>query len=651
MTASKEMFLPGSRNEWTSMVRPPDGYRLEAAVGTTYSLDFTALTAVLLASLDQQSDQQDWEDQAQLLNAITRIGDRVRVLVNRGQIHAEVRSSNRIFALFDRMIAEVRHANGNFHPKVWLLKYSVRQALDVDKRTAGRSKGPASDAIYRLICTSRNLTLASTWEAVVCVEGKIAMDREGAAVQVGRSVAAFFERASADDGSIPKSCQRLLKEIGRVSFSIEGSTAVRSCDFFWQWPGLKGLDQRLDSGGKIALMVSPFVKAGFLKSLATKFSNVIVVSRQEELDSLWATIQNLIPLENFWVVKSIDGDSEAESMDSLELHAKILLCEYARHKGAKARTEAWIGSANASGSAWGVPPKAKRMNCEAMVRFRPGIAPKEFLEQFAYRQNGADQKEEAVLNGWIERYQPRPVEALTDEERADESLEFISAEIGALHLRARFTRTDNSLVMTLDSVDRDSWTALFVNHQGILFEACPMGISDAARFRNLGDVATEGVRFEDMSIAQVGALLLIQLTHLDTNRKKRFAVKAVTEMDDEFWEERRITFLRENLSERDFRTFLRAILFGDSLRRSQGSDGGADDGGPTNQPKKHAASLMEDFTVEDVLHSCTEDSSRIDEIDRLVKAFEATEHIDASFRRFWANFREAIENLKKDAAR
>ena len=657
MNTPKEMFLPGSRIEWTSMVRPPDGYRLDAAIGTTYSLDFTALTAVLLASLDQQSNQPSWDDRAQLLHAITRLRDRVRVLVNRGQIRADVRSSNRMFTLFDQMVGEVRHKNGNFHPKVWILKYTARKALDTENHADGTSKSSAPDAIYRLICTSRNLTLASTWEAVICVEGSIGSD--GESVEIGRSVARFFEVALAAGESVPNSFHALVKEIGRVSFSTASSKAVKSCEFLWQWPGLKGLDHRLDSGGKTALVVSPFVRATFLQSLAKKFSKVVVVSRQEELDKLWIAIKGIIPLSNLWVVKTSDGDEETDgtpAAPSLDLHAKILLCEYATGNGAKGHTEAWIGSANASGSAWGLPRTAQRMNCEAMVRFRPAIRPEEFLAQFAYRkQRGSDSEEDAVLNGWIEQYQPRDVEEMTDEEKADKSLEEIVGEIGALPLRARFERVAESVVVTLDSTDREAWAALFTKNPGILFEVCPMGIADVRPFGDLKQAAADGTRFEDLSMAQVGALVLIQLTHLGTKRKKRFVVKAVTEMDDVFWEERRIAFLKDNLDGKDFRSFLRCILFGGAFRSEPetggGDDGRADKGDPGTGRKKRAASLLDDFTVEDVLHSCTEDSSRIDEIDRLIKAFESTEHIDPSFVEFWANFRKAIRTAKGKASR
>lgn len=57
------------------------------------------------------------------------------------------------------------------------------------------------------------------------------------------------------------------------------------------------------------------------------------------------------------------------------------------------------------------------------------------------------------------------------------------------------------------------------------------------------------------------------------------------------------------------------------------------------------------MTVEDILHACTQDRSRIDEVDRLMRTFEGTEHVDLQFRTFWTNFREAVRVLEKGARR
>lgn len=45
------MFRPDSnrdRTDYSGILMPPDGYRLDRAVGTTYSLDMEALTAVAI---------------------------------------------------------------------------------------------------------------------------------------------------------------------------------------------------------------------------------------------------------------------------------------------------------------------------------------------------------------------------------------------------------------------------------------------------------------------------------------------------------------------------------------------------------------------------------------------------------------------------
>ena len=45
------MFRPDSnrdRTDYSGILMPPDGYKLDRAVGTTYSLDLEALTAVAI---------------------------------------------------------------------------------------------------------------------------------------------------------------------------------------------------------------------------------------------------------------------------------------------------------------------------------------------------------------------------------------------------------------------------------------------------------------------------------------------------------------------------------------------------------------------------------------------------------------------------
>lgn len=649
MTAPKDMFLPGGRSEWTMMVRPPPDYRLVSAVGTTYGLDFTALTAVLLALLNQSDDRVAWEDHARLLQAITRLSENVRVLVQRAQVHAEVKQSNKVFALFDQMVDEVSHKNGNFHPKVWAFKYSPRRPVDVEEVRVGKAKkSPPRDDIYRLLCTSRNLTLNSNWEAVICLEGRIKSHREDGSTGVGRSVADFFEAAFDPSNPIPKAISALVHELKQVTFSTDGSKAVQSCEFLWQRPGKAGLFQDLDEGGKSALFISPFVRRGFLERLAKKFEKLIVVSRQEELDAFWDdALQRLIPLDNVWVVKTGDGDDRAGESPPLELHAKLLFCEYGMRGTTPAHTEVWLGSANATPSAWGLHAST-RFNSEAMVRFRPGIRPEQFLEHFAYRDVDGE-----VLNGWISRYQPGDVDEPDEEAKAEKSLDELKCKIAAQSLQARFERSDQSIRLTLETSEPARWAELFELHPEFQFEICPLGLSDGWPFRNLREIAVGGIAFEQLTMAQVGSFVMIRLTHYSTMRSKSFAVKATTEVDEDFWDARRMAFLRENLNAKDFREFLRSILFENTpgTDRVNPENDPMIEGGklPANKITTRHGSFLDDFAVEDILNACTKDRSRIDEIDKLLRDFAGTDHVDVRFLTFWDNFREAMSTTEKAA--
>lgn len=200
MTAPKEMFLPANRNEWTLLVRPPGGYRLDCAIGTTFGLDFTALTALLLAMLDQPADEAAWQQHARRLQAITALDEQVRVLVHRSQIHADIRMSNRVFALLDRIVVDVHLEKVAFHPKVWVLKYVPRRPVDFEARASRKAREAASDVIYRLLCTSRNLTLYSSWEAVIRLNGRSTSGDDGEVTDMGREVAAFLVRATEQAG-------------------------------------------------------------------------------------------------------------------------------------------------------------------------------------------------------------------------------------------------------------------------------------------------------------------------------------------------------------------------------------------------------------------------------------------------------------------
>jgi len=187
---------------------------------------------------------------------------------------------------------------------------------------------------------------------------------------------------------------------------------------------------------------------------------------------------------------------------------------------------------------------------------------------------------------------------------------------------------------------------LFSRHPGIAFDALPLGLAneDGSPFADLAVLADGDLRFENLALSKAGTFLLVRLTHRSSSSQKRFVIQVDVDVEEGFWAERRTAFLRANLSSKDFRLFLRCILFdgaADSETLGGGEPGKTRSGVPPTGSR--TPSLLDDMTVEDILHACTRDRSRIEEVDRLLKMFEGTEHVDAPFRTFWANFSKAVQ--------
>ncbi len=53
--------------------------------------------------------------------------------------------------------------------------------------------------------------------------------------------------------------------------------------------------------------------------------------------------------------------------------------------------------------------------------------------------------------------------------------------------------------------------------------------------------------------------------------------------------------------------------------------------------------------MEQVLHACTEDRSRVEEIDHLLATFADTDFIDPAFAQFWTTFRSALAEVPGEA--
>jgi hypothetical protein len=155
-------FSPGDERSLAGELRPPAGWEAVAAALSTYSLDLTALLAVLLALSGHARSEESASIQS-TQRAILRLARRVIVLSQRGRtIAPQTRGRARVLAALDRCLAEQpfdeRHRS--WHGKLALASY----------RPVGSSGGAE---LWRLWIGSRNLTRSLDLDAGFMLVGRL----------------------------------------------------------------------------------------------------------------------------------------------------------------------------------------------------------------------------------------------------------------------------------------------------------------------------------------------------------------------------------------------------------------------------------------------------------------------------------------------
>lgn len=411
------MLEPDARHLLLDALRPPPGYTLDIAVGTTYSLDLLALMAVpvAFALFDRQGgDGSPVEDPIAMLQALREHADRISLFCQAGQIAVPPEFRSLLVYLEGSVHPVVPpRPEAIFHPKVWYLRFC-------------RDDG---DVTYRLLCLSRNLTFDRSWDTVLRLEGRAG--DEPKYPDLARFVQSLVGMA-ASTRPITSKRAAVIRDLGeqfaRANWVLpEGFDRVR----FWplgddggdRWP----FEGRRDR----TLVVSPFVTAGTLARLTKGHAGSILVSRPETLDVLGGIATK--HLAERLVLSSDasapeDGDSVpardgavAEAADRrLEgLHAKT----YVADAGWRARV--WTGSANATDAAF-------HDNVEFVVELE---GRKDRCGVHAAIGDQADRLGLRKLVGAYEPSQPEPLE-LTDAERVDRRLDRARRAVGGLRFIA-----------------------------------------------------------------------------------------------------------------------------------------------------------------------------------------------------------------------
>jgi hypothetical protein len=330
---------PGVRQTLSSVLRPPAGFRLDAAVGTSFTLDLRTLLAVPLTFAlldgvdigtgDASSGEEETPAAPVLLGALLAYAQRLRVLSDARYINAPARPS-RLYSLLEPAIAPVDVPTGaHFHPKFWLLRF-----VDENSKTS-----------HRLVLSTRNLTDDRSWDLVVV------LDEDAAGIPGAAKPAIDLLRAVAPGDVIIES---LTSSAASAPF-----LPPPGCDDLrlHAWPVGRGADPTTGRSGSKMLVVSPFIGLDRLRTLATRGDHLTVVSRPETFDRLAAG--GALPRADLRRLVDLAADDDGLSG---ELHAKLVVLDEA-----EGRSRWWVGSLNAT-------ENGIRRNAEALVELTTATA-------------------------------------------------------------------------------------------------------------------------------------------------------------------------------------------------------------------------------------------------------------------------------------
>jgi len=419
---------PGERQNLLDLLRPPAGYGLDYAIGTTYTLDLMAMLIVPLSFtlFEWEAEGDRFEpDPLLLLEALRRHAERYHVFCQAGQI-AVPRASRKLSSYLETSVHEVMPGDeqGVFHPKIWVLRFTER------------NERPR----YRLLCLSRNLTFDRSWDTCVVLDGELT-DRTNAFAAnhpLGDFVAALPRLAL---HRLPRDTRRQMADISNELRRVRFELPPDFKDYRF-WP--IGIDGRRDwpFGGRVCrmLVVSPFLSENVLGQFGGDGTDNVIVSRAESLDLLdsdWAgTFGEAYYLPPEATPISDEESAMAEEEDAAPdteinesptgLHAKL----YVADAGWDARV--WTGSANATEAAF-------HRNVEFLVELR-GKKSRYGIDRLTKHCDS-----ETRLIDILEPYRPQaPPPVNAEREALEQTARQIRRDLAAANLTARVTRKRGS---------------------------------------------------------------------------------------------------------------------------------------------------------------------------------------------------------------
>lgn len=366
------MLSPNTRSIYLEQLAPPDGFRLDRAVATTYSLDLLSLLmAPLSMALHECRDRHEvLTDPIAVLEALRQTSDRFTVFCHESRIGIP-NLKTQLYSMLEPVVVQARPPGGNgaFHPKVWVLRYVP---CEDEQRPVQ----------YRFLCLSRNLTFDRSWDTILRLDGEVTAGTDYPAT---RPLVRFIEelpRCATTELSerIQGDLDLLADELPRVA--LESPPEVDD-EIGFHPIGLGGGAVPDLAGHTRMLVLSPFLSDREVTRLLDDGQDNVLISRSESLDELRdATFEQLSKNTTVYCLdetaerpediesEEVERETDFERTEFSGLHAKLFI----REDGA--RTTVFTGSANATSAAFrgdnveflvGLPGHRHRLGIESFL--------------------------------------------------------------------------------------------------------------------------------------------------------------------------------------------------------------------------------------------------------------------------------------------
>lgn len=327
-------------------VMQSDGFVVDYAICTTYSLDMPTLLSVpfMLGTMAELTED-TMRSPHFILEAINRSADKFAVFCNAGCI-AVPQANSKLYSLLEHSVVQVtlpNKGNGyiNFHPKLWVIK-------ETNPETGEKQ--------IKLVVLSRNLTCSHDLDIVCEMVGKI---ETNPATEKAREkhtplidfLAWLIEKE--ESSTIKKKIKAICEDIRCIErFNLEDSPFEDYSFFPMGIPNHDGtaecLEQNILKHAAEMLIISPFVDHNVLKKMVNCTPNAkkTLITRHSSIKPDMIEMFN----HDVYAPKEVLTD-KVEKDVIVDLHEKVYFIR--SQEGNQSYNRLYLGSTNATTNGFG----------------------------------------------------------------------------------------------------------------------------------------------------------------------------------------------------------------------------------------------------------------------------------------------------------